>query len=336
MSVNRQSVRRILQQYGLQADTYQIEALGNYGGFSGALIWKIVDPSGQRLCLRRWPVSHQAQRTEFVHHVFRQAIRQGFDQQLLPLPLQTMDGADYVKIGSSLFELTRWLPGDASYWSAPSAEKLDSAATTLAKFHQSCRSAPVSYRRSGLGGILKRLELIDDFNRVTVGRVRGELAGNQIDDSICELAEPIIWHFEKLNQKIESQLSGLREIDFQQQVCIKDIWHDHVLFSGDRVSGIVDFGAIGVDSIATDISRLFGSLFQNSQKDWQTAIEAYQSVRELLTEELELIEVYDRSTTMLAGMNWLKWIFVEKRKFECFVPIRKRMELLLNRMCDWI
>ena len=89
------------------------------------------------------------------------------------------------------------------------------------------------------------------------------------------------------------------------------------------------------DHLGTDIARLFGSLFLNSSSDWEYGLAAYQSICELSDLELELIEVYDRSTTMLAGMNWLKWILIENRKFDSFMPIRKRIELLVRRMREW-
>ena len=34
--------------------------------------------------------------------------------------------------------------------------------------------------------------------------------------------------------------------------------HDHVLFDGDRVTGIIDFAAAKVDHVAADLARLFG------------------------------------------------------------------------------
>ncbi len=44
------------------------------------------------------------------------------------------------------------------------------------------------------------------------------------------------------------------------QPCIGDIWHDHILFLGDGVSGLVDFGGMRADTVAGDIARLLGSL----------------------------------------------------------------------------
>ena len=35
---------------------------------------------------------------------------------------------------------------------------------------------------------------------------------------------------------------------------------EHFLFKDDRLSGLVDFGAMGVDSVAGDLARLFGGV----------------------------------------------------------------------------
>ena len=40
------------------------------------------------------------------------------------------------------------------------------------------------------------------------------------------------------------------------QPCLRDARPDHFLFEGGRLSGIVDFGAMGVDCVAGDLSRL--------------------------------------------------------------------------------
>ena len=66
------------------------------------------------------------------------------------------------------------------------------------------------------------------------------------------------------------------------QPCLRDVWHDHVLFVDDAVSGIVDPAAARTDTVAADISRLVGSLVGDDPRGWTVALAAYQSVRPTL------------------------------------------------------
>ena len=71
------------------------------------------------------------------------------------------------------------------------------------------------------------------------------------------------------------QLAPLSNIALPVQPCIRDIWHDHVLFTGDEVTGIIDFGAMDIDTPATDVARLLGSLVGDDEAGWRTASSAY-------------------------------------------------------------
>ncbi len=61
-----------------------------------------------------------------------------------------------------------------------------------------------------------------------------------------------------------------------------------------------------MDHIAADISRLLGSLVGDDVAARTAGLEAYQAIRELTDDEAWLIEAYDRSSILLAGVNWLR------------------------------
>ena len=116
------------------------------------------------------------------------------------------------------------------------------------------------------------------------------------------------------------------------QPCIRDIWDQHVLFEGDRVAGIVDFGAMRIDNVATDIQRLLGSMAGNVRDAWERGIKAYSATRELADDERRLIATLDRSTLLLSGMNWLRWLFLENRQFDDFAAVIARLCTIRNRL----
>ena len=117
-----------------------------------------------------------------------------------------------------------------------------------------------------------------------------------------------------------------------RQPCIRDIWHDHVLFQGDEVSGIVDFGALQSDHVACDISRLLGSLVGGDREDWTRGLAAYQVLRPLTADELMLVDAYDQSTVLLSGMNWIQWLAIEGRVFEDEERVQNRLDQIILRL----
>ncbi len=116
------------------------------------------------------------------------------------------------------------------------------------------------------------------------------------------------------------------------QPCLRDIWHDHVLFEGDRVTGLIDFGAMRMESPAGDVARLLGSLVENDSQGWQTGLQAYQKVRPLLPAEYCQLAAFDAANIILAGLNWIQWLFVERRRFEDGQQIVSRLRQISRRL----
>jgi homoserine kinase type II len=114
--------------------------------------------------------------------------------------------------------------------------------------------------------------------------------------------------------------------------CIRDVWHDHVLFSGQQVTGLIDFGAMRVDSIATDIARLVGSLVGDDRRGRRLAIAAYQTINALTRDEERMIGVLDLSTQVIAGLNWVRWLSVENRTFPNPSAMAERIRKILGRL----
>ena len=336
---NLQLPTEILLRFGVRPEQSSVEFRGNNGGYSGARLWQVSSGDSQLFCLRRWPVGETYQRILFVHRILFFAAQQGFPPSLLPLPKRGENGPG--KEGGSIqsdgrgffYELCPWLGGAADFDSRPSIQRVQAAAETLARLHLALSGFPVQGRtKSILPGVQKRLAFIEELDAGLFLKI-SQIGGG---DSFGGLGLRICESYLRLAPALKAELIEMSSQAFSQQVCLKDIWHDHLLFEGEKVSGVIDFGAIGFDNVATDVSRLFGSLFQNDQELWKIGLEAYRSIRELSEAEMKLIEVYDRSTTMLAGLNWLRWILVENRKFESIVPIVKRMEKLAHRLSDWI
>jgi Ser/Thr protein kinase RdoA (MazF antagonist) len=116
------------------------------------------------------------------------------------------------------------------------------------------------------------------------------------------------------------------------QSCIRDIWHDHMLFQGDEVSGIVDFGATRPENVAGDVARLVGSLVEDDANGWRVGLAAYQTIRPLLPEERLLVRAFDESSVLLAAVKWMEWVFREEREFADSAAVLRQIDGILRRL----
>src|SRR5262249_34516445 len=115
------------------------------------------------------------------------------------------------------------------------------------------------------------------------------------------------------------------------QPCLCDVWHDHVLFTGNAVTGIIDYGSMKEDHVAVDLARLLGSLVEDDEAGWKVGLAAYQRVRALTSEEINLARWLDHTGTMLAAENWLGGLRTDTRRLETGKQVARRLRRLVNR-----
>ena len=114
--------------------------------------------------------------------------------------------------------------------------------------------------------------------------------------------------------------------------CLRDVWHENVLFLGDEVSGLIDFGALRPENVAADVARLLGSMAEDDPQQWREGLAAYESVRPLAETEATLLHAFDASGVLLGGMNWLTWIYAEQREFPNPDIVVQRLDYFCRRM----
>jgi Ser/Thr protein kinase RdoA (MazF antagonist) len=361
-------VQTVLSAYPRECQPGKLEALGSAGGFSGAGFWRLHTATGT-LCLRRWPPEHPSpQRLAFIHRVLQHVANQGF--AVVPVPLRNRAGNSYLAQEGCLWELTRWLPGEADYHRNPSAAKLEAAMQSLARFHLAAASfagsPPNAASATGISerlGLLTRLEQ-GGYRRLvaavregadlprpahpestkrmagaersgapeTVGRTSPGENRTESWAEFSELASRILDLFSGAAGDVKSQLLAATRVRVPIQVCIRDVWHDHVLFQEDQVSGLVDFGSMRYETVAADVGRLLGSLVRDDEEGWKEGLAAYQDVRPMSAEERQLSRAYDSSTSLLGGINWLRWIYLENRHFHDWRGVLARLRDIADRL----
>ncbi len=305
-----------------------IEALGSAGGFSGAQFWQ-VETIEETYCLRRWPKEHPTEdQLAWIHRVLVHCVGNG--APMVDAPLRTTDGLTFVKSNGHLWQLSHWLPGQANYREQPNDEKLVNAITALAQFHLAAAQVNLDFGPSS--NIASRLKMLtratDLIEKVVAAPVSPHPRFNDFRTLVSA-------HGASLAQSLFARLRPFESTILPIQPVIRDIWHDHIFFSGDSVTGIVDFGAMQMDTVCLDISRLLGSLVGDDRNKWQLALSTYSGIRALTDAERQLVGVLDQSGSLLGCLNWLKWLFLDRREFENMAAVEQRIEYLTQRLSEF-
>jgi Ser/Thr protein kinase RdoA (MazF antagonist) len=146
---------------------------------------------------------------------------------------------------------------------------------------------------------------------------------------VLRLAELVSRHASAVRNEL--QLAAQTTVPLQP--VLRDVWHDHVLFTGDDVTGLIDASACRSESVSADLARLLGSLLgEDDREGWDFALTAYQRLRPLSVAELALIPVLDRSGVLLSAVTWLEWLGPQRRVSLSDPRVRPRLEQLMVRL----
>jgi homoserine kinase type II len=118
------------------------------------------------------------------------------------------------------------------------------------------------------------------------------------------------------------------------QPVIRDARPAHFLFTGDRLTGLVDFGAMGLESPAADLARLIGEWIGPDLAGRSAALDAYTAVRPIDASEARHIDVFADSGAWLGPARWIRWHFVDHRQFDDPDAARVGLDRAMNRLLE--
>jgi Ser/Thr protein kinase RdoA (MazF antagonist) len=248
------------------------------------------------------------------------AVARSAGLSFVPGVLPTVEGGTVVEAAGRCWELMDWLPGRADYRTAPSPARLRAAAQALAQVHNAWH--PAAPRQDICPAVRRRLD-----------RLRGGLvplagsAGASPSPALAPLEERMRTVLQSWLPHLPGLLESWQERSVPVGPCLRDVWHDHLLFEGDHLTGLVDYAAVDEDSVAADLARMLGSLVQDDEAGWQIALSAYREVRALTAEEEALARELDRTGAVLGLLNWLGRLGPG--------PALGRVEDLLRRVEGW-
>ena len=246
--------------------------LGNHGGFSGADLWRLDTASGT-YALKAWPADGRSPADlAWIHALLAKASALPW----LPHVVSAKGGATFVSMQGRLWELLTWLPGAADFWQAPSAARLTAALTALAKLHQLWQ--PSEAATAVCPAVVRRIESWQTWTQLVQSGWRP--AWTPLDP-YAALTEQLWRLIQQRIGDVPRLLSPWLAPPVPVQPCVCDLWHDHVLFTCDTVTGFIDFGSVKVDHVSVDLARLLGSLIGDDDAMWETGLSAYERIRPL-------------------------------------------------------
>jgi Ser/Thr protein kinase RdoA (MazF antagonist) len=298
--------------------------LGTHGGFSGAHLWHLTAPAGI-YCLKAWPPDWRAPADlAWIHSLMARAATLPWMPRIIPVS----QGASYVDLHGRLWEIATWMPGRADFTQTPSRIRLEAASTALAQLHQAWRDRE---SRHPCPAVQRRLDSWRTWHDLLQSGWRPVWDGL---DPYMPVTEEL-WRLVLEKQgEVPRHLAPWRARLLPLQPCVCDLWHDHVLFTGAAVTGLIDFGSLKQDHVAVDLARLLGSLVGADAELWEAGLSAYHEIRPLTADERALASVLDRTGTILAATHWLRWLYLERRKYEHPGAVRIRLMHLVQRLRD--
>jgi Ser/Thr protein kinase RdoA (MazF antagonist) len=315
---------------GPLSNNFRIIPLGNRSGFSGACLWRVEGPFGS-LCLRAWPEGGPAPAfLEMIHRLMELA-RQA-RQEFVPAVWRTPQGETRIEHAGRFWDLTTWMPGQADFHALPSRTRLAAACTALAQLH-------ATWSRAGSGsvpcpGVLRRLERLGQWQALLRSGWRPAFQSTTVDP--VEPCAEQAWHLlGRLMPRLPARLAPWAARVWPVQPCLCDVWHDHLLFDGGKLTGLVDYGSVKTDHVAVDLARMLGSLVGDDPELRSVGLDAYRRVRPLSEEEEALMNDLDITGTVLGAANWLRWLYHEGRTYDNKDAVARRITALAQRMEKW-
>ena len=297
--------------------------LGNHGGFSGAQLWRL-DTRGGSYCLKAWPPGWRSpQELAWIHGL----MTQGSHLPCMPRVAPTSAETTFVKFQDRLWDLVTWMPGDANFLLAPSAARLAAACTALGQLHEAW--APADTKCDMCPAVLRRLDSWQTWEQLLqTGWHPAPATGDPYWAAAAQLWQLVLRRIDEVPRLLAPWLQ--RRIPLQPCVC--DLWHDHVLFTGEAVTGLIDFGSVKVDHVAVDLARLLGSLIGDNATLWEVGFQAYERIHPFGAQDCALARDLDLSGTILSATHWLRWLYHEQRRYSCPSAVLNRLTALARRL----
>lgn len=272
----------VLEAFGLPDG----KLLAIFAGFSAATVWHVE--SGQHhFALKAYqPDWGDACRLMAIHQRVNVA-----GPDLMPLPLVTKYRTTVVESQNRLWDCTPWLAGQP-------VNKIDATVIeTVVRLHTRWKLPPLPSQPSDT--VARHWSMLDTWNP--------DMA-TPSHDGLSDAHDLLLRHLDPCRALLRPWLNR----PVPMQTIHGDLWPGNVLMHDGHVSGIIDCAAIRVDTVVSDLARLFGNMDKDAK---QIIADTYEPQRPLQPVEWELLDLLSRTGPVVRLAQWLKWLTVERRPF---------------------
>ena len=321
------SVSLVLSRYPMQVQPISpVRRLGNAGGSSGAALWRYRAADGE-MALRAWPRHGPTlARLEMIHGWLGELSE--LDEVPLPVPLPARDGRTVQRQDGQYWEVATWLSGAPPLESPPAPARVESVFAALALIHRrlSCKG-----QRGASPGLRLRLREIERLADIGLDLMVAALERAQAD-ALAVTGLRWVLLARATIPRLLATLRDAAQLQVTIQPCLRDARPEHFLFEADRLSGLIDFGAMGIDSVAADVVRLIGEWLPDDHSLRGLALATYQKLRPLDASETALIAALEATADLLIAGHWLSWHYLDHRHFDDASEVARGVARGLHRL----
>ena len=317
--------REVLAHYPADIAGCAWTPLGNAGGFSGAQLWRGQSTDGEAYCLRAWPRGKiWEERLNLIHSALAE-----IQLPIVPTLEPTRSGKSWVCHREQFWEVATWMPGKADFHAKPTDARLFAAIRVLASVHQCWK--PQQPQLAPCPAVSRIIKAINNWRQLVRSGFKPDFK-LPFSDEIKYQAKRAWSALAGTVIGIEFELLEWESRPMPIQTCLCDVWHDHILYEGDAVTGLIDFGAVKQDCVAIDLARLLGSMIPDERERMNRALAMYSAINSPPEAVLKLVPILDRVGAVIGLTNWMRWLYHEKKLYPESAQVVRRMGALLKRV----
>lgn len=295
-------------------------------GLSGAVVWCGTEKNTPRLAIKAWPARVTDQRVREIHTQMRRVEALSFVPRVL-----AGTGGTVCLLAGRVWDCCEWKQGEPRY--APTLAQVEAAWAALARLHQLWRGEP---HWGVCPAVVNRLRVLAECEPLW------QIGPHQwptLPPRLQPFLRDAYFTCRSLVPRVDAQLRELAGRSVPLQLCLRDVRVEHILFNGDEVCGIIDYGAVAVDHPAVDVARLWGDYAVGNDEQMAAAMAAYQRVAGTVPFSEAMVRQLAATGVICSLVGWLVRLVMKREFFADIETLVQRLVQLLGRaatLATWL